>query len=158
MERKILVKPFMDLVKAELDVPLRCEVVPEEEQFSAETDSYNATAVFSFSEETGSLRCAIYPYNQPPFPSLFGFSQPGPVRVRLTTGLELKADAYGGGPSLMRPSYFAHIRPEWHGDLGRVHIKDFQIGNKLFSWSRFAIGLRFPDTSNIPRNVNVNTP
>lgn len=49
MERKILVKPFMDSVKAELDVPLRCKVVPEEEQFSTETDSCNATAVFSFS-------------------------------------------------------------------------------------------------------------
>ena len=117
MERKIPVAPFMDLVKSELDVPIRCEVVPEEEQFSAETDSYNATAVFSFSEETGSLRCAIYPDNPSPSLSLFGFSRPGPVIVRLTTGLELKAAAYGDGPSLMRPSYFAHILPEWHGDL-----------------------------------------
>ena len=117
MERKILVSPFMDLVKAELDVPLRCAVVPEEEQFSTETDSHNATAVFSFSEETGSLRCAIYPDNPPPSLSLFGFSRPGPVRVRLTTGLELKAAPYGDGPSLMRPAYFAHILPEWHGDL-----------------------------------------
>ena len=116
MEGKILVKPFMNLVKAELDVPLRCEVVPDEEQFSKETDPYKATAVFSFSEETGSLRCAIYPDDQPPFP-LLGFHRPGLVKVRLVTGLELRVATLGSGPSLRRAAYFARILPEWHGDL-----------------------------------------
>lgn len=117
MEGKILVKPFMNLVEAELDVPLRCEVVPDEEQFSKETDFYNATAVFSFSEETGSLRCAIYPDDQQPFPLLFGFHRPSLVRVRLTTGFKLKVATLGSGPSLLRAAYFARILPEWHGDL-----------------------------------------
>ena len=117
MEGKILVKPFMNLVKAELDVPLRCEVVPDEEQFSKESDSYNAMAVFSFSEEIGSLRCAIYPDDQHPFLSILGFHRPGLARVRLTTGLELRVATLGSGPSLMRAAYFAHILPEWHGNL-----------------------------------------
>ena len=49
------------------------------------------------------------------------------------------------------------------GFLGRVHTTDFQIAvfqieNKPFSWSNGVIGLGFPDTPNIPRNVSVNAP